>query len=291
MSLMLELFVDCRAELGEGPLWDHRRSELVWFDIGANRMFAADIDGVIRRQRAFDQPAAAAALLGPDGLAVVKAGAIVTVSADWTVETRIAPFETGRPGNRPNDCRVHRSGQWWLSSMDQAEEAATGSLYRLAAGQLVPVRADIEIANAICFSPDGGTAYFTDTPTRRILKRPLDPQSGRTTGPWSLFADVSDGPGFPDGATVDSEGCLWSARWGGGCVVRHAPDGRAIEMIELPVANVSCPAFGGDDLRTLFMTTAHKGLTAEERAEQPYAGSVFAARVDTPGVPEPLLKL
>jgi sugar lactone lactonase YvrE len=118
-----------------------------------------------------------------------------------------------------------------------------------------------------------------------------DPQTGLPVGEWTLFADVSDGRGYPDGAVVDSEGYLWNAKWGGSCVVRHAPDGSIDRVIEVPVSQVSCPAFGGPGLKTLFLTTAAKTLSAEQLAAEKVAGGVFAIDLDIAGQPEPLITL
>jgi sugar lactone lactonase YvrE len=110
-------------------------------------------------------------------------------------------------------------------------------------------------------------------------------------GEWTLFADVSGHRGHPDGAIVDSEGYLWNARWGGSCVVRHAPDGSIDRIIEVPVSQVTCPAFGGPELKTLFITTANKNMSAEQLAAEKIAGGVFAFEVDVAGQPEPLIVL
>ena len=118
------------------------------------------------------------------------------------------------------------------------------------------------------------------------MKVETDPATGLPIGEWTLFADVSEGRGYPDGAVVDSEGYLWNAKWGGSCVVRHAPDGSIDRIIEVPVSQVTCPAFGGPDLKTLFITTAAKNLSADQLAAEKHAGSLFAIAVDVPGLPE-----
>src|SRR5690606_17072193 len=137
----------------------------------------------------------------------------------------------------------------------------------------------------------GRIAYWTDTPTQKILKCAVDPATGLPVGDWQLFADVSGHRGYPDGAVVDSAGYLWNARWGGGCVVRHAPDGSIDRVVEVPVSQVTCPAFGGEDLRRLFITTANKNLSAEQLAAEKVAGGVFFIDVDVTGQPEPLIQL
>jgi sugar lactone lactonase YvrE len=118
-----------------------------------------------------------------------------------------------------------------------------------------------------------------------------DPATGLPVGEWTLFADVSDGRGYPDGAVVDSQGYLWNAKWGGSCVVRHAPDGSIDRIVEVPVSQVTCPAFGGPDLKTLFITTANKNLSAEQLAAEKVAGGLFAIEVDVAGLPEATILL
>jgi sugar lactone lactonase YvrE len=195
------------------------------------------------------------------------------------------------PANRTNDSRVHPSGAFWIGTMVKEEGPKDGSVYHYRAGEIKKIIENVAIPNATCFSPDGRIAYFTDTPTKKILKCATDPETGLPVGEWELFADVSDHRGWPDGAVVDSEGYLWNARWGGSCVVRHAPDGSIDRIIEVPVSQVTCPAFGGKDLKTLFITTAAKTLTPEQLAAEKVAGGVFAIEVDVAGLPETPIKL
>jgi sugar lactone lactonase YvrE len=124
-----------------------------------------------------------------------------------------------------------------------------------------------------------------------IRKCALDPETGTPIGAWQDFFASTEGLGWADGAVTDSEGFVWSARWGGGKVLRISPDGKLDRVIEVPVSNVSCPAFGGKDMKTLFLTTAREHLTPEQLEEQPTAGSLYAVEVDVPGLPEPMLTL
>jgi sugar lactone lactonase YvrE len=137
----------------------------------------------------------------------------------------------------------------------------------------------LRIANSIAFSPDGRRMYFADTPTKIIRAYDYDLDSGELSGERT-FATLQ-GPGSPDGSTVDSDGCLWNAEWGGGRVLRYTPDGRVDRVVDLPCSHVTCCAFGGAKLDTLFVTTAWTGLDAAALARQPQAGALFA--VD-PGV-------
>lgn len=291
MNARAELFIDSRCELGEGPLWNHLTNRLYWFDILNNTLLSADTSGRIIDRFTFDDRATAAAIVNEKILAIATAGALVELDLEAGTKRFLASLEADKVGNRPNDSRVNHAGGFWIGTMSRRgdSEPEVGAVYQYRAGRMEQLFDRITIPNSICFSPDGRTAYFTDTPTRRILKRPIDPDTGLPTGDWSLFAEVDRG--FPDGSVVDSEGFLWNARWEGFCVVRHAPDGSVDRIVEVPTSRVTCPAFGGPDFKTLFLTSAREHMTPEELAADVHAGGVFALEVDVPGLPEPLLKL
>ena len=139
----------------------------------------------------------------------------------------------------------------------------------------------------LCWSPDNKIIYFADTRARVIWAFDFDLANG-TLANKRVFVDLKTRPGRPDGATVDTEGCVWIAEYGGGRVVRYTPSGLVDTIINLPVANATCPAFGGTDYRTLFITTAAQRLTDNELKEQPMAGGLFSCEVGIAGLPEPL---
>ena len=158
-----------------------------------------------------------------------------------------------------------------------------GQLYSYEGGPGPRVLApDVRIANSIAFSPDGRRMYFADTPTRIIRAYDYDLDSGELSGE-RVFAALR-GPGSPDGSTVDSDGCLWNAEWGGGRVVRYTPHGRIDRIVELPCAQVTCCAFGGDKLDRLFVTTARTGLDSAALAREPKAGALFAVDAGVRGL-------
>lgn len=288
-----ELFVDSRCELGEGPFWNGVIGRLFWFDIETWTLYSARPDGHLVDRFTFDEPVSAGAALDSDTLAIVSASGIYRFSISHDTAEPIQPIEADRPGNRSNDCRLHPSGSWWIGTMSLrgGADAGAGALYWYRDSQLETLLDRVTIPNSICFSPDGRVGYFTDTETGIIRSVPLDPDTGRPNGPWRDFASTAGHRGKPDGAVVDAEGYLWSARWGGSCVVRHAPDGSVDRVIEVPASQVTCPAFGGPDLKTLYVTTARKGLSEAELERQPYAGSVFAITLDIAGQPDPLPRL
>jgi sugar lactone lactonase YvrE len=286
MSETARLLIDSKCELGEGPFWHPARQQLFFFDINEQSLFAASADGEIQESWLFNETVTAAGIIDDDSLLLVSENGLIEFDLRIGGMNRLTDIERDIPTNRSNDCRVHPSGAFWIGTMVKDEGPEDGAVYHYRAGQLTKIISNVAIPNATCFSPDGRTAYWTDTPTKRILKCATDPETGMPVGEWELFADVSEGRGYPDGAVIDSEGYLWNAKWGGSCVVRHAPDGSIDRIIEVPVSQVTCPAFGGKDLKTLFITTAAKTLSAEQLAEEKVAGGVFAIEVDVAGLPE-----
>lgn len=273
--------------LGEGPVWDGAR--LLWTDIQGRRLRAYDpATGQVSTHAAPERIGSIALLPGETArvVAAFESGLglfdLASGQVDW-----LHRVEAQANGRRFNDGRVDRAGRFWAGTMVEDEairHLAEASVWRLDhAGAFEAQFGGVQIANGLAFSPDGATAYFSDSPLQTIFAFDLDADG--TLSNRRVFAEVTDG--YPDGATVDSEGCLWSARWAAGTVVRHAPDGRVVETLRLPASQPTCVAFGGDDLRTLYVTSARDELSADELAAQPHAGDVFAFNVTVPGLPEP----
>jgi sugar lactone lactonase YvrE len=287
MTDTAKLFIDARCRLAEGPFWHPLRQELFWFDIQNRLMFHANAAGDVLGRFEFDRKVSAAAVIDRDTLLVAGAHALIRFDMSTGGRQVVAEFEADQPGNRSNDSRVNPAGGFWVGTMPDGEPGPTGAVYQYRAGRLERLFGNIRVTNSICFSPDGGTAYFSDTPTRKILKCPLDRETGRPSGEWTLFADVAGHRGAPDGSVVDAEGFLWSARWGGSCVVRPRPDGSIDRIVEVPTPKVTCPAFGGPGLRTLYIATARDDAATGEGPER--GGGIFAIDLDVAGQPEPLL--
>lgn len=293
MTDKAELFVDSRCMLGEGPFWHPLAKRLFWFDILNQTLFSATADGHLEDRITFKDVVSAAGVIDADHLLIAQAGALVNYELSTDTSKIVAPLEEALIGNRPNDGRVDQAGGLWIGTMSRrgGDDQGAGTVYQYRNGKLTTIREDITIPNSICFAPDGRTAYFADTMTNIIEKVATDPATGLPVGEWTEFART-DGLGSPDGSAVDAEGYVWNARWGAGCVVRHAPDGSVDRVVEVPGAKrTTCPAFGGDDLKTLYITSAREGMTDEETAAAPHSGSVFAIRVDVPGLPSFPVKL
>lgn len=291
MNDTAKLLIDSQCALGEGPFWHAGRQHLFWFDINNQTLFAANAEGVVQNRWQFDEIVAAAAIIDDATLALATETGLKRFDMVTGETVHLVDIERDVPANRTNDSRMHPSGAFWIGTMVKDEGPKDGAVYHYRAGVLTKIISNVAIPNATCFSPDGRTAYWTDTPDQKILKCAVDPETGMPVGAWELFADVSEQRGYPDGAVVDSAGYLWNARWGGSCVIRYAPDGSINRIIEVPVSQVTCPAFGGKDLKRLFLTSANKTMSAEQLAEEKVAGGVFYIDLDVAGQPEPEIKL
>ena len=263
------------ATLGEGPLWVSRDDALWFVDIKAHRIHR--FDPYLAVVRSWTAPAQVGWIVpSSDSKFVVglQTGLHRFDPAAPAFSLLHAP-ESDRPGNRLNDATVDRAGRLWFGSMDDSEEANTGRFYRLHRGLCVDTGLPgVAITNGPALSPDGGTLYHVDTLGRRIWKTALDGDG--ELGDTSLFVQIEDGAGYPDGPVVDAEGCLWIGLFGGWCVRRYDAEGVLMGQVDFPVANVTKIAFGGGDRATAYATTARKGLSAAELAAQPLAGNLFA---------------
>lgn len=254
-----ELAVDCRCTLGEGPQWDADNKRLYWCDILERRLhWLSPVSGDSGHYQ-LDHMVSLAAPLDSGGLLLVGEDRLSRFDPSNGSTETFCDFEADNPITRSNDARVDRHGSLWLSTMGKAAEKNAGSLYRLHRGKLTRLRSNLTIPNAICFSADGQFAWFTDTVTGVVMRWSLDSE-GWPQGEPQPWADFSSTTGNPDGAVVDSEGCLWLALWGAGRVVRLDHNGQVIGRVELPVSQPSCSAFAGQDLKTLYITTAQEGL-------------------------------
>ena len=197
--------------------------------------------------------------------------------------------EPGLPNNRLNDGTVDTAGRLWFGTMDDGESDATGSIYRLAAdGSCVRESPLVSITNGPAISPDGRTLYHTDTLDKRVYAFDLAPDGGLSNK--RTFVEITDG-GYPDGMAVDAEGHLWVCTFGGWRIDRFDAGGNKVGEVRFPCSNITKLAFAGDDLRTVYATSARKGLSAEELASQPLAGALFTFRVATPGLPQHQLRV
>jgi sugar lactone lactonase YvrE len=272
------------AKLAEGPVWHAADNAFYFVDIKGQRLHRVNEDG--SGQQSWDAP-------GEIGFALpVECGGFVCglpgQLMQFTPELGFRPMmllETAIPGNRLNDGGVDAEGRLWFGSMDNGEEAPTGSLYRLDKRGLQQMDSGIVITNGPATSPDGKTFYHTDTLGKVVYA--YDKAADGSLSNKRVFVHTA-APGYPDGSTVDAQGNVWIAMFGGHRIDCYAPDGTLSAAVHMPCPNITKIAFGGKDLRTAFATTAWKGLSDAERAQYPLAGGVFTFRVDVPGLPQPL---
>jgi sugar lactone lactonase YvrE len=267
----VECVLPLAATLGEGPLW---WQGAVWFtDIKQNRIhrFAP----ATAAHRSWDAPAPVGFLAPFENgrfIAGAKTG-LFDFEPQTGVFTPMRTVEPGLPNNRLNDGAVDPRGRLWFGSMDDGETEATGKLYRLDRSGLAAVDAGYVITNGPAFSPDGDILYHTDTLQKTIYV--FDTGADGALLNKRVFVRIEEGAGYPDGPTVDAEGCVWTGLFGGWSVRRYSPQGILLESVGFPVANITKIAFGGPNLTTVYATTAAKGLNAAALAAQPLAGGLF----------------
>jgi D-xylonolactonase len=280
---------DVAAELGEGPVWVERDRALWFVDIKQRQIHRYDPANSERRSWAAPEQVGFILPAERGGfVAGLQSGLYhfdeLTGAFDLIVEV-----EPDLPTNRLNDGVVDPAGRLWFGTMDNGERAKSGAFYCFTEGRLTRTKLDgIAITNGPAVSPDGRLLYLVDTlrGTIEVVDLPDDGSLGEARP----FARIDPKSGYPDGPTVDSEGCVWISLYGGWEAQRYSPAGELLERVPFPVANITKIAFGGDDLRTAYATTARQLLSAEEIARQPEIGNLFEFNVNVPGAPCPLVR-
>jgi sugar lactone lactonase YvrE len=320
-----------RDVLGECPLWDDERHLLWWVDIRTPALCLLDpARGTTTRWRLPDlvgsialtdegspaSPGRLVVALGHEIALFDPAAALPSSSAQTSEGSPPEPMSGSahdellygdagpglrtlcevpldHPDHRFNDGRCDPAGRFWVGTMNNLTRGPEGRMFRLEARrglvEFPSMAPGLRIPNSLAFSPDGRTMYFADSLDHAIRAFEYDPSSG-LPGASRPFAHCTP-PAFPDGACVDTEGGVWSARFHGGCIVRHDPDGRLSRVIELPVRRPTSCAFGGQDLSTLYVTTTCQQMSAVEREAEPLAGRLLALDVGCRGLPEPRFAL
>ena len=282
---MVELLLDAGALLGESPFWHVTEARLYWVDIDAHQIHRTDPATGIDEVMQLDQPIGCIAPRAGGGLVAALADGCALIDRWGAAPRAFGPaILADKPEQRFNDGCIDAAGRLWVGSVTNDKTNPAATLYRLDPdGSLTQIFGGLTTSNGAAFSPDGRTFYHADTPTHRIDAYDLAPATG-TLGSVRVLHQFERGHGRPDGAAVDAEGCYWSALWDGWRVVRLSPAGELLQTVELPVQRPTMIAFGGDDLKTAFVTSAGKNLTDEERVTQPHAGGVFSFGVDVPGL-------
>lgn len=290
-DVVAEPLLPLGAELAEGPIWDDRAGVLYWVDILAGQVHRYDPDSGVDAVADAGCPVGAVGLRRSGGL-VVAAVDRIGLADEWPT-TPGAPLSFAPLGEfradsdrvRFNEAKVDPEGRFVAGTMHWHEREALGSLYQFDAdGRVVTLVEGVTVSNGLDFTDDRRTLYYVDSATGLVEAFDRDPETGGLRGRRAVIA-VPEAEGKPDGLTLDAEGMIWVALFGGSEVRRYAPDGRLLARIAVPTAQVTSCQFGGPDLGDLFITTASLGLGPEERHQQPLAGGVFRCRPGVAGRP------
>jgi sugar lactone lactonase YvrE len=284
-----ECIVRSRDLCGESPLWDAANRCVYWVDVNGFAIRRVFLESGEVKSWKFDAPVTALAPTSLDGwLIAAVGGRLLFWTPDGDRRVEFVAVERDWPNHRLNDGAADAEGNFWVGSMqnniapDGSEvkaEGFTGSLYRVTPDGDVSVRdRDFGITNTVVWSPDRSTFYCACT-VRNIIWAYDYVANGSNSDVKNrrVFAEKA-GAGFPDGSAMDEEGFVWNCRWGGKGILRIAPNGQVVEKLEMPVSNITHCAFGGDDGKTLFVTTASMGAEQEEMA-----GNLFSMRVPVKG--------
>ncbi|MBL4854314.1 MAG: SMP-30/gluconolactonase/LRE family protein [Robiginitomaculum sp.] len=291
MSIELIDHINVQNTLGESPVWDERTGHLWWVDIQARLIYRYDLSTKTYENFAVPERACALGLTTDIGTLIIgfETGFALFDYASGVI-TWLARPEFQNTGRRFNDGRVDRQGRFWAGSMvEDAGKAgdASAALYCLAnagtdAGAKTMMN-DIMISNGLCWSPDASVLYFADSPRHTIFAYDFDKDTGAIANK-RIFATTAPGV-FPDGSDVDAQGYIWNAEWGGKRVVRYGLGGAIDHILDVPVTQPTCIAFGGKDMNVMFVTTARDGLSAETLTQEPQAGNVLIYQTDITGLP------
>jgi len=279
-----------RCQLGEGPTYDPATDTAWWFDIRESRLFEARVATGEVKSHQLDKMASALARIDAGRQLIFMEDGLYIRSLSNGRLTLYKPLEADNPETRSNDARVHQSGTFWLGTMGRKGEQGAGSIYALRNGEITKLYPDITTPNAICFSPDGAIAYFSDSRKKEIYRVAVDSATGLPRGaPEVLVRDA--GPGGPDGAICDADGLIWNASYRGGCINVYSPQGELLRTLNLPARQATCPAFVGPDLSRLLVTSAAQNLDEAARAADPEHGRTFVLDAGVRGRAEPDVKL
>lgn len=289
MSFEVELAYECDSDLGEGPIWDDKRQELIWLDVTQGKIrFYSPTKGT-QFEVSLDRQVGSLALTQGDDLWLALRDGFGYYSRESnSVNSFIKVIDS--PDIRFNDGAVDARGRFLAGTMGYKPEPHTGALYTFIPGSgfkvLLP---EVGVSNGICWNKDSSHMFYVDSLTQGIRKYDYDLDSGTLSNPKVLI-EFEDEDGIPDGLTIDQDGNLWVAMWNGSQILKINSFGRIEESIQLPATKVTSVTFGGSDLRDLYVTTARYDLSANELNAQPLAGSLFKVRTEVPGFPENRMK-
>jgi sugar lactone lactonase YvrE len=270
-------------ELGEGPLWHAGEGALYWVDIYGEAFHRLHVESGRHERFEVGVQVGVLAFRSGGGLLMATQNGFAFWDESAGKLDHFADPEADKPQSRFNDGAVDRNGRFWAGTMG---DGAHNALYRLDPdGSIHTMETGVIISNGIGWSPDNRTMYYADSPRKVIYAYDYDAASGGIANRRALVQD--EDPGVPDGLTVDEEGFIWSARWGGWCLNRYDPAGQLERKIAMPVEFPTSCIFGGPDLDTLYITSAWTELGEAGRADRPLDGDLFSLKTAVRGMPEP----
>ncbi len=273
---------EVRATLGEGPVWDDREQRLLFVDILDARVHSYHPGSGAHSSFPTDGPVGAVVLREDGGLVLARHDRFVHAGPRGEGRADVEGFRADGAAVRFNDGKVDPWGRFVAGTMAWDGARPVGELYMLWPDNSVTTLLEgVTVSNGLAWSAPGDVFYYIDTPTHRIDAFDVHAAGGAISGRRTV---VEVGDVSPDGMAIDDEGCLWVAIWDAGYVRRYSPDGRLLEVVDVPEGGqVSSVAFGGRGLSTLYITTARSGLTEEELVRAPHAGDLFALEVPVTG--------
>ena len=273
-----DLVLDAKAELGDGPLWDDRRQRLVFVDVSPGQIHEFDPATGLDRIVSLGQSVGSVALTTRGDWVVAASDGFYRVEPETGRKKLVARVEADQPQNRMNDGYVDAKGRFWAGTMNRGGLSGRCGLYCLDTdGKVRQMLTGVSNSNGLDWSPDTRTFYHTDLGVSRVDQFDFDVEAGAISN-RRVFMEFSPEIGFPDGLIVDAAGYVWVALWEGGSLHRYAPDGRLDLIVPLPVSQTTKCAFGGPELKDLYVTTARVGLDEKERRRQTHAGGLFRCR-------------
>jgi sugar lactone lactonase YvrE len=275
-KLSPQLAADVKATLGEGPVWDERSKRLYWLDIVEKRIYRLEAGSAEFQYDQLDTSPGAMVPRDSGGFVLATEQGFSFYDEETKELTVISHPERDMPDNRFNDGKCDPAGRFLAGTMSIRDQSNAGTLYQLDAALHTHILIrGVSISNGLAWSPDGTTMYYVDTPTFSVVAHEYDVETGRL-GKSQEIIHFANSDGAPDGMTIDAEGCLWIAHWGGSQVTRWDPVKRErLDSISLPAPLVTSCAFGGLNNDELYITTARGGLNEQQLADYPLSGSLF----------------
>jgi L-arabinonolactonase len=285
----LRVVIASRNQIGESPVWSDPENSLYWVDVEGKLIQRWNASDHSVQRWDIGEAVGCIGLRRRGGLIGASRTGFFFLDVVTGKTTPISDPEAELPDNRFNDGKVDRCGRFWAGTRNfRNAEMASGVLYRLDPDLSIHrMEEGLRCPNGMAWSPDDRLMYLCDTWARRIFVYDFDADDGALRN-RRLFAELPENKGFPDGLTVDADGCIWNAHYDGWRISRYTPNGNIDSIVRMPVQHVTSLTFGGSDFRTLYITSGYLRLNDEQRKAQSSAGYVFALDAQSQGLPEPM---